>query len=90
MQRESVLQKQCMDFCKKNCTLVFKVESQSVVGFPDLLVITPQGDTIYIELKTSIGKLSAMQKRLHKKMRENNARVYVCRTLTEFKEAIEA
>ncbi len=88
MQRESVLQKKCMDFCKKNAYLCYKIDSSSTAGIPDLLIISSEGRTTHVELKTSVGTLSAIQKHVIKKLKESNANVYVCRTLTEFKEAI--
>lgn len=47
---------------KKLGCLYFKFTSPSNPGVPDRLIITPDGRTIYVELKTEIGRLSNIQK----------------------------
>lgn len=41
--------------------LCYKFVSPSNPGVPDRIVITPDGRTIYIELKTEIGRLAKIQ-----------------------------
>lgn len=43
--------------------LCYKWVSPGNPGVPDRIVITPTGRTIFVELKTSVGRLSAMQRR---------------------------
>lgn len=60
---------------KKLGCLYFKFVSPSNPGVPDRIVITPDGRTIYLELKTEIGRLSNIQKRQIERMRANGADV---------------
>ena len=45
---------------KRGC-LYFKFESPSNPGVPDRIVITPGGKAIFVELKTSVGRLAKIQ-----------------------------
>ena len=47
---------------KKLGCLYLKFISPGNPGVPDRIVITPDGRTIYIELKTEIGRLASIQK----------------------------
>lgn len=53
---------------KKGC-LYLKFVSPGNPGVPDRIVITPDGRTIYVELKTEIGRLSNIQKWQIERMR---------------------
>ena len=59
--------------------LVYKFSSQGRRGVPDLLIIAPDGDVSFVELKapTGKGRLSALQTITIEKMRSNNANVSV-------------
>jgi hypothetical protein len=60
-----------------------------VKGVADLCYMTKQWGTIYIELKTSIGRQSLEQVNFQKQI-ENCGGIYViCRTFEHFKEIIE-
>ena len=53
-----------------------------VAGLPDLVVIR-NGETIWLEVKTPTGRVTAIQEAMHRKMREHGARVYVVRSADE-------
>lgn len=55
--------------------LYLKFQSPGNPGVPDRIVITPDGRTIYVELKTEIGRLSNIQKWQIERMRANGADV---------------
>ena len=67
-------------FCqlaKKQKFLCFKFTSPGNSGVPDRILITPEGHTIYVELKTESGKLSKLQKVVISKMEKQGADVHV-------------
>ena len=47
------------------------------VGVPDRIVLLPQGQVVFVEVKAAGGKLSPMQLLMHKKLRSLGARVEV-------------
>lgn len=57
-------------------------------GFPDLIVLTNYGRTIYVECKTKVGRARKAQKILHYQMRRRNHVVLMPRSLNEFIEMI--
>ena len=61
---------------KRGC-LYLKFESPNNPGVPDRIVILPDGRTIYIELKTEIGRLANIQKWQIDRMRKKGADVRV-------------
>jgi len=61
---------------KRGC-LYLKFESPGNPGVPDRIVILPSGVTIYVELKTHIGRLSNIQKWQTGRMKERGADVRV-------------
>jgi hypothetical protein len=63
---------------KRGC-LYFKFESPGNPGVPDRIVILPSGVTIYLELKTHVGRLSNIQKWQTGRMKERGADVRVIR-----------
>ena len=68
---------------KKSGCLYFKFVSPMNPGVPDRIVITPNGHTIYVELKTEIGRLSNIQKWQIERMRECGADVRKIQGLDE-------
>jgi len=57
-------------------------------GFPDLIVLTNHGRTIYVECKTKVGRAREAQKKLHKEMRDRGHVVLIPRSLEQFIEEI--
>lgn len=49
-------------------------------GLPDLEIVY-DGTPIFIEIKTEIGRLSAVQRQMHAKLSDCGADVFVCRSL---------
>ena len=81
---EARLQKQCIAYAKENNVLAYKVDSTSSRGFPDLTCVLPNGTVLFCELKTETGVLSALQKRMIKKIKANRGNAYVIRSKEEF------
>tara|TARA_B110000908_G_C10205697_1_gene427593 strand:+ start:1092 stop:1340 length:249 start_codon:yes stop_codon:yes gene_type:complete len=79
-----------LHFCKTKDIVALKVDSTSTVGLPDLIVVLPDGQVLFVELKTPTGRLSKMQEHILTKLRKNNANAYVCRSLEEFQAIVEA
>jgi hypothetical protein len=57
--------------------LCYKFTSPGNPGVPDRIVITPDGRTIYVELKTSVGRLAEIQRWQIEEMRKRGADVRV-------------
>ena len=70
--------------------IVRKMDSSSSVGWPDLLLVSPNGVVIFVEVKTPTGKLSKMQERTINQLKANKANVYVCRSIEEFNDLINS
>lgn len=80
---ESQIQNQVLRFCKTNGIIAHKLDSSTSKGWPDLTLILKNGCVLFLEIKTEKGILSKMQKRIHRKLRDNNALVFVIRSLPE-------
>ena len=63
--------------------LYFKFVSPMNPGVPDRIVILPGGKTVYVELKTEVGRLSNIQKWHIGRMRERGADVRQVRGMNE-------
>lgn len=70
---------------KKLGCLYFKFVSPANPGVPDRIVITPDGRTIFIELKAEFGRLSNIQKWQIERMRACGADVRKIRGKDEAK-----
>ena len=55
--------------------LVFKFESPGQRGVPDLIAISPDGETVYLEVKQPGEQATAYQAHLHRKILAHRARV---------------
>lgn len=69
--------------------LCYKFVSPNNPGVPDRIVITPGGKTIYIELKTEIGRLASIQKWQITEMRKRGADVRTLKGWDAVKEFVE-
>ena len=58
-------------------------------GFPDLLIIGPQGQTVYAEIKTPNGKMRIEQLRFHQFLKRMNQRVCVLRSVDDLIKIVE-
>jgi len=62
-----------------------------VAGIPDVFIPIPN-DTyhgLYIEFKTEVGRVTPVQKEVHKVLEENGYNVVVCRSAEEAIDAVE-
>lgn len=59
--REASVERSFCDRLKRSGCLVYKFISPGSNGVPDRIVITPQGQVIFVELKTKTGKLRSDQ-----------------------------
>ena len=57
--KESYIENYLVRKVKENNGLCLKFVSPGNPGVPDRIVITPDGRTIYVELKTEVGRLGA-------------------------------
>ena len=75
--KESVIEARMVRMVRERGGLCYKFVSPANPGVPDRIVITPEGQTIYIELKTEIGRLANIQKWQIDEMRKRGADVRV-------------
>ena len=92
MAGESKLQKKCTGYAEGLGILVRKVRVEGRRGWPDLCLIFPSsGQAIWVEMKNpnKNGRLMALQKREHDRIRKRKALVYRCDSFEDFKEIVE-
>lgn len=87
--RESVIEARLVKMVRSRGGLCYKFVSPSNPGVPDRIVITPGGRTIYVELKTEIGRLANIQRWQLDEMRRRGADVRVLKGLEEVKAFVE-
>lgn len=87
--RESQIEARLVRMVQEHGGLCYKFVSPNNPGVPDRLVITPDGRTIYVELKTEDGLLSALQRYQISEMRRRGADVRVINGLDAVKAFIE-
>lgn len=75
--RESLVEKHLVTLCKAAGCLTYKFTSPGHAGVPDRLVITPTGETVYVELKQAGKKPTLLQNYHIKRLRERGCRVFV-------------
>jgi len=68
--------------------LCYKWVSPNLPGVPDRIVVTPDGRTIYIELKTEVGRIANIQKWVHSEMLKRHADVRVLKGLQAVKDFV--
>jgi len=59
---EAQIERRMVTMIRERGGLCYKFVSPGNPGVPDRIVITPDGRTIYVELKTEIGRMSNLQK----------------------------
>lgn len=91
MAGESNLQKKCKKYSKGLGVLFHKVESKSARGWPDVLLIFPNGAVVFVEMKNPNGEgaVGRQQVLRHKEIRERNGIVYCCDNFEFFKQIID-
>lgn len=87
--RESGIESKLVRMVRERGGLCFKFVSPGNPGVPDRIVITPAGRTVYVELKTEVGRLAAIQKWQHEELRKRGADVRTLKGLEQVKAFVE-
>lgn len=82
---EKEIERRLGQMLEKQGCIYLKFESPNNPGVPDRIVITPGGRTIYLELKTEVGRLANIQRWQIDRMRKNGADVRVIKGLDQAK-----
>jgi len=85
---ESQIEQKLGEMVKERGGLYYKFNSPGNPGVPDRIIITPDGRTIYVELKTAVGSLRRIQQWQIAEMKKRNADVRVIKGLAAAKEFI--
>lgn len=62
---------------------VFKIESAKYRGYPDLIIVTRFGETIYAEIKAPTGTLRVEQREVLEDLRGRGAKAIVAKSLDD-------
>lgn len=84
--KESQIERYLVRKVEEHGGLCFKFVSPGNPGVPDRIVLTPEGRTIYVELKTDTGRLAKIQKWQRGEMEKRGADVRVLYGLDAVKE----
>ena len=87
--RESSIEARLVRMVRDRGGLCYKFVSPGNPGVPDRIIITPSGRTVYVELKTEVGRLAAIQKWQHEEMRKRGADVRTLKGLEQVKAFVE-
>ncbi len=81
--REATIEARLVREVRKLGGLCYKFTSPGNPGVPDRIVILPGGRTIYVELKTEIGRLSKLQKWQRGELQKRGADVRVLKGMEQ-------
>ena len=87
--KESAIEAKLVRMVRDRGGLCYKFVSPGNPGVPDRIVITPDGKTIYAELKTEVGRLAAIQKWQIAEMQKRGMDVRVLKGLPEVRDFVE-
>lgn len=87
--KESSIEAKLVRMVRAKGGLCYKFVSPGNPGVPDRIVITPAGRTIYVELKTEVGRLAAVQKWQQEEMRKRGAEVRTLKGLDQVRAFVE-
>ncbi len=87
--REATIEARLVREVRKLGGLCYKFTSPGNPGVPDRIVILPDGRTIFVELKTEIGRLAKIQQWQLEEMRKRGADVRVLKGLDQVMEFLE-
>ena len=87
--KESSIESRLVRMVRDRGGLCYKFVSPGNPGVPDRIIITPAGRTVYVELKTEVGRLAAIQKWQHEEMRKRGADVRTLKGLDQVKAFVE-
>lgn len=79
---ERQIEKHLVDCVKMRGGMSYKFISPGAVGVPDRIVML-KGKLAFVELKTSTGRVSPMQKYQHQRIEEHGFPVYVLRSFDD-------
>ena len=83
--RESEIERYLVRKVKELGGLCYKFVSPGNPGVPDRIVITPAGKTVYVELKTEVGRLAKIQQWQRSELEKRGADVRVLYGLPQVK-----
>lgn len=86
--KESAIEAKLVRMVRDRGGLCYKFVSPGNPGVPDRIVITPAGRTIYVELKTEVGRLANIQKWQLEELQKRGAEVRVVMGLDQVKEFV--
>lgn len=75
--KENTIEARLVRMVRERGGLCYKFVSPGNPGVPDRIVITPDGRTVYVELKTEVGRLANIQQWQIAEMRKRGADVRV-------------
>lgn len=81
--KESTIEACLVREVRKRGGLCYKFTSPGSPGVPDRIVILPGGITVYVELKTEIGRLANIQKWQIEELRKRGATVRVLKGMDQ-------
>ena len=81
--KESTIEARLVREVKKRGGLCYKFTSPGSPGVPDRIVVLPGGTTVYVELKTEIGRLANIQKWQIGELRKRGATVRVLKGMEQ-------
>ena len=87
--KESTIEARLVKLVRERGGLCYKFVSPGNPGVPDRIVITPEGRTIYVELKTEVGRLANIQKWQLGEMKSRGVDVRVLKGLAQVKAFVE-
>ena len=87
--KESTIEARLAREVKKRGGLCYKFTSPGNPGVPDRIVILPGGTTVYVELKTEIGRLAKIQKWQIEELRKRGVDVRVLKGMDQVTNFLE-
>ena len=81
--KESVIESKMGRMVRGHGGLFYKFVSPGNPGVPDRIVVTPRGEVYFVELKTDVGRLAAVQKWQRQELEKRGAKVRVLYGLAE-------
>ncbi|BAL01513.1 hypothetical protein OBV_43140 [Oscillibacter valericigenes Sjm18-20] len=87
--KESQIEAKLVRMVRDRGGLCYKFVSPGNPGVPDRIVITPDGRSVYVELKTEVGRLAAIQQWQQREMQKRGLDVRVLKGLPEVKAFVE-
>lgn len=85
---ERDLERHFSNTCKKLGLMSLKLNVRYTRGWPDRVVILPNHQVLWVELKTLTGKVSALQTKVHLDLFSMRHNVLILRTKQEITDAL--